>query len=436
MRTVFVLLAFILIVGGVYLARPAIASPQVPLGEDDFWRNWALPRNISQGPPSPQAVFGSLGVAPDGQTVYLVWSDGRAASRDIYYATSTDGGWHWQTAQPVVTTEEKDSWRPSLVVSGATPFLAWAEATDPLNREICEGELGSLASGTSTPVVVPNEHTMLAIAPRLALGPGELHLAVQGGKGAKTDILYSRRGLGATAWPAATVVFTDTASGSQYPALAVSADGQAIHLVWQGNISGDESEIYYLRGQRSGEDVLWDPHISLSVNITHSVRPAIALGGGAVHVVWGEMVGAEQYVRYIRSDDGGQNWNKPSRRIDPEPVRLNSVSPTDVAPALAVTPSGAVCVAWHGFREDADPYEDIHVSCSTDQGGTWGTPVNVSRSPVIISIRPTLAVGSDGILHLAWQELADEQANPVNDEYQIYYARSLPYSVMLPIVGR
>jgi hypothetical protein len=77
--------------------------------------------------------------------------------------------------------------------------------------------------------------------------------------------------------------------------------------------------------------------------------------------------------------------------------------------------------------------EEVYVSCSTDQGASWGTPVNVSRSPDVISIRPVLAIGDDGILQLVWQELAG--ADPkVN--YQIYYAHSLPYTVLFPLVRR
>jgi hypothetical protein len=276
----------------------------------------------------------------------------------------------------------------------------------------------------------------------LALGPGgELHLALQGGLGSNTDILYTRRDAGATMWPTATVAFTTTSS-SQNPALAVSADGQTVHLVWQENLA-DDSEIYYLRGTRSGSDVVWEsPVSSLSTGIARSVRPAIVLGTNSIHVTWGEQVGAgtakfdTQYVRYSRWDEGGSGWSEPIR-VDQNSYGANDQSPTDIEPVLALTPSGALCVAWHGYRSGQDPYEDVHLSCSSDQGATWGTPVNVSRSSEadIVSVRPTLAVGSDGILHLAWQELGHSGANP-GDEYQIYYARSLPYAVLLPITRR
>jgi hypothetical protein len=300
-----------------------------------------------------------------------------------------------------------------------------------------------MALGDTAPETVPNDHTVLANVPRLALGPGgELHLALQGGIEPKPDILYSRREPGMTEWPTATVLFDSQHSGSYFPTLAISTDGQTIHLAWQENFAGDDSEIYYLRGRRSGEEIIWEAPISLSQGISRSVRPAIILqarpdASETVYLAWGEQESGyeRQYVRFSRSEDGGDDWTAP-RRVTPQVFETNNVAPTDVAPALAIMPSGLLCVAWHGFRPDATPpAEEIFVSCSPDKGDHWDVPVNISRTPETISIRPVLAVGSDGILRLAWQDQESQSDNPVS-EYQILYAHSLPHVVMLPLVRR
>ncbi len=432
MRFVIVLLVSILIAGGGAMAiaqSPAPSYNGLSQADDISWRGWSQSVNVSQCPTN-QATFPTLGVAAGGQTLYLAWTDGRGTPKDIYYATSTNNDRNWQDPQAVAVTAT-DSWRPSMVISGTTPVLSWAAATTALDRETLQ-----LTLGDDAPATVPNHNTVLAYAPRLAWGlGGELHLALQGGQATQPDILYSRLNAGAADWPTATIVFTHTASGSYNPAIAVSADGQVVHLVWQENSGTHKSEIRYLHGQRSGEEISWSPSITLSEDIARSVRPAIALWGETLYVVWGEQESGyeEQYVRYSRSDDGGANWNTPAR-VDSQAVSLNNVAPTDIAPALALTPLGNPCVAWHGFRPDATiEAEEIYLTCSTDQGANWGTAVNVSRSPDVISIRPVLAIGSDGLLNMAWQELAG--SNPLS-EYQIYYARSLPYSVLLPIVRR
>ena len=442
MRSINVLvIVSILIVGGIALAQPSVARTtirsqdgvarpsSVSEGNDNFWMGWSLPVNISQCPTN-LATFATLGVTNGGQTIYAAWTDGRESARNIYYAASTDNGWNWDAPQPVLETAS-DSWRPSMVLSNTTPILAWAETTESSERATYQ-----LTLGNSTPMTVSNDHTVLAYAPRLVMGPGgELHMALHGGLNAKPDILYSHRAAGATAWPTATVVFTSTTTGSYYPAIAVSADGQTIHLVWQDNFDGAQSTVHYLRGQQSGDEVIWEPPLLLSEGITRSVRPAIALWGETVHVVWGEQSSGfeEQYISYNHSEDGGLNWSTPAR-VSLEPVSANNVAPTDVAPTLAIAPSGALCVAWHGFHLSmVSKTEEIYLACSSDQGVSWGSPVNISRSPDIMSIRPVLAIGSDGILNLAWQELAG--SDPLS-EYQVYYARSLPFSTMLPFVRK
>ena len=449
MRSILNLLLLILTIGGLLTLWTAPTASRTPPydgaaeGGDEttqpnssLWPGWTVPVDISRCP-TKQATYPTLGVTPDGDTLYLAWTDGRAAAKDIYYATSTDSGWGWTAPRPVWATAA-DSWRPSLVVSNTTPLLAWAESLSERGHATYQMALGGTA-----PQSVPNDHTVLAYAPHLASGlGGELHLALQGGLDPKPDILYSRREAGATEWPTATVVFDSQHSGSHNPALAVSADGQTVHLVWQENFSGDESEVFYLRGRRNGGETEWEAPVSLSQGIARSGRPAITLQrrpeiGDTIHVAWGEQEAgyAAQYVRYSRSDDGGDDWTMP-RRITPQVVSANNVAPTDVAPALAVTPAGALCIAWHGFFPGTIPEaEEIYLACSTDGGAQWSEPLNVSHSPETISIRPVLAVGSDSILHLAWQEQESAGDDPVT-EYQIHYAHSLPHAVMLPIVTR
>lgn len=427
-------LALLLIVVALRRAELSFGQAEEVTGTtDDSGREWTMPVNVSKSPELvPEASWPTVDVSADGRMVYLAWCGRRNEKQDIYYALSIDGGAQWSAADAVAETEE-DSLRPSLVVYGTMPHVAWADESTRLTHVTYQWSLD-----TGDVLQVPNERNWLAVVPRLALGPGgELHLALQGGVGVETDILYSRRDAGASSWPTATLAYTHhDSAGSQNPAIAVSADGQTDHLVWQENESATRSWVFYQRGQRSGADVLWGETISLTVGITRSVRPGIALGPqGTVHVVWGDQTAGrkEQYVRYIRSEDGGVSWG-PSVRVSADPVRINDDVPTDIVPALAVSPSGAVCVAWHGFYlgmgVDA---EEIYVACSDDGGETWSTPVNVSRSREIISIRPVMAVGSNGALHVAWEEWVSSDPGSGS---QIMYAHSFPHLTFLPMVQR
>jgi hypothetical protein len=408
------------------------------------WQAWTIPANISQSPATkPQSIWPTLDMDPNGHLIYVAWSDCReggcgepdsTAFLDVYYTLSINGGDSWASAQPIASTEA-NSLRPSLKVANDTIAVVWAEEAGDLSGLTHVTYQWTLE--TREMVEVPNNHSWLASAPDLAAeSDGTLHLALQGGLATQPDVLYTRRDSGAASWLAAGVVFNHTASGSFNPAIAVSSDGQFVHLVWQEVGQVDESTIYYRRGKRSGNAVDWSAPVSLSPGIARSVRPAIVVGAGqTIHVAWGEQTSGyeTQYVRYARSTDAGLNWSSPVR-IDRAPVAANAIAPTDVAPSLAVGPDTEVCTAWHGFRLDATvEAEEIYVACSTDGGTHWMAPVNVSQSPLTVSIRPVLGLAGNGVLHVAWQELVGQSAK---SDYQIFYSKSMPYSAMLPLIRR
>lgn len=476
-----------LMAGAAYATRPAEAGwvasepprpvqPQasaLDFQNDRFWRVWLSPVNLSQSP-ADIAIFPTLGLAPDNKTLYIAWSDGRDAVDNIYYTSSTDGGHNWSGPQPFWDSAQESA-RPSLLMSGTVPYVAWVEAIDYVNRET-----HVMALGDTQPITVPNDYKRFAATPHLTQDPsGEFHLALQGGQSNETDVLYTHWREGMTSWPPATVVVTHTVVGAANPSIAV--DDQAIHLVWQERISSNDSQVYYMRGQRNGSQINWEEPLLLSDPTVLAVRPAIVLGPDSIHIAWGEQLDPDrykqylpilsragqtfaaarpiqdappmpeaarpmepqvsfvnrQYVRHTWSTNGGDTWIYPLR-VAHNAVSTNDIVPTDVAPALAVGPPGSnvICIAWHGFYLGVlIEAEEIYLTCSIDQGRHWGMPVNVSQSPNLISIRPSIALGNDGAVHIAWQELADETADPL-EEYQILYAHSLPYANMLPIVQR
>jgi hypothetical protein len=411
----------------------AHASPQqtraTATEEDTFWLNWTKGIDLSQSP-SDQASWPAWDITADGQTIYIAWSDARDGAQNVYYTRTEDGGNTWNSALPVWQSGQS-SVRPTMALWAGQPHIAWAEgkANQPLYHDTYYIKIG--AAG---PTIVPNSSTYLATVPRMVVdSAGKLHLALQGGGNSQpTDTLYTGKNAWASSWPAAATVAEHQATGTLNPAIAVSAS-DVLHLAWQES-RDEKSDIVYVSRPVGG--VAWSSPITLSTGITASVRPALAAGpGNRVYVAWGEKAPdvENQYVRFTRSDNGGASWSK-HKRILSYPVSANSVAPTDLAPAIAVTPSGTVCVAWHGFEPSATyEAEEIYVTCSNDGGNTWGQRINISNSPATISIRPILAAGGDGLLHIAWQESTggDPRFN-----YQIYYAHTIPCVIHLPLIRR
>lgn len=406
--------------------------------------DWAgtQPQNISNSEPN-RARQPDVASGPGGQMA-IAWSDQRLAGspRNIYAVFSTDYGRTWSSPPEAVADTADHSLLPDLVLADNRVFVAWVDSSPP--TAVYEAE--KTETGTWERRHIPVSVPLTDMRPRLAVGAGRLHAVFNAGEGNQPDVLYSWRPLATPEWVTATVVHTHTATGSWYPVLTVGPHEETLHLVWEERASADVRAILYMSGTLNGTTVDWSPPLTLSTGITLSVWPDIAAdAGGNLHVVWGEQIGAEaleqrqQYVRYARYDATSGSWSTREDPIDPQPVRVNELRPTDIAPVLTLREQGdrvEICVAWHGFREgeQVEPAEEVLLSCSQDEGQSWSAPQNVSRSPGKdeISIAPAITFDAWGRLHTVWEE---HIGTSVVHDYEVYHAHGLD-QVFLPLVMR
>jgi hypothetical protein len=403
------------------------------------------PENLSHSPLN-RTRFPSIATSESGKMV-VVWSDVSSieGEREIWAVISSDDGRTWpDPPNQVAFSFDKDLQWPGSAIVGDRCFVSWSEETVVGN--VYEFRAYETEIGSGTKRSVPGSLGYWDAWPRLYQDDEKLYMVVHGG-GSVNDrppnILYATRYLTASQWTTATVVYTHTGAlgGSFYPSLAIEPGGDTLHLVWEERLNSDERSIFYMEGDATGPTVSWSPAVTLSTGITLSVWPSVETdSGGNVYVAWGEQVEetvkyTEHYIRFRRWD--GDGWTT-SKRIDPNPVRVNEQVPTAVTLSTAlVEEDGYVrfCVAWHGFREgDTQADEEILLSCSSDQGATW-TPVrNMSRTPgdESNSIFPSITFDRAGDLHGVWQERV--VGGDIGSDYQIYHTRRLDKSIYLPLV--
>ena len=94
------------------------------------------------------------------------------------------------------------------------------------------------------------------------------------------------------------------------PAIAVS--GNNVHVVWDDDTLGN-FEILYRRSFDGG--ATFGPTINLSNNAGQSFRPAIAVSGNNVHVVWDDNTPGNFDILYKRSTDGGASFTEPTKNL-------------------------------------------------------------------------------------------------------------------------
>jgi hypothetical protein len=171
-----------------------------------------------------------------------------------------------------------------------------------------------------------------------------------------------------------------------------------------------------LRFARSDDDgETWSAPVSVNEGEafgSHNFHSLLAGPGSVVYASWLSSVKGESGVWLRRSEDGGRTWG-PSVGVHLEPTCPCCRT------ALAAGPDGTLYAAWRKiFPGDV---RDIVVARSTDGGKTWSTPVRPREDgwvfPGCPHAGPSLKVGADGAVHIAWWTGKSGEAG-------VYYARS------------
>lgn len=243
----------------------------------------------------------------------------------------------------------------------------------------------------------------------------------------KITVSRSRTGGVSFEPPVSVVLGSSTNDFNDKPYLTVdqtfSPFSGALYLCWT-HFTSTTAAIMFSRSVDGGQT--WSASISV-VNggfpLTTGCSPAVG-PDGTVYVAWEDFNFPDRIV-IDRSFDGGQTFgtNRTVASITPIDDPLLGFGwkfRTSSFPSLGVGPDGTLYVAWDDQRTgDAD----ILVSRSADRGVTWSAPVRVNDDPMgngRHQFFPWLAVGPDGTVHVIFYDnrLGNGQL------LDVFYARS------------
>lgn len=190
--------------------------------------------------------------------------------------------------------------------------------------------------------------------------------------------------------------------GEVPPKIAYGPDG-ALNAAWVvvRVLAGHRWPLQALRFARSGDGGrTWGAPVTVtddSVFAAHDDHSLYVGADGTIYLTWLDQRSGKSHVYLSRSTDNGRTWE--ANRA----IRAEEACPC-CRTALASGPDGRLYVAWRAiFPGDV---RDIVVARSDDQGRTWSAPVRVHEDGWVVhacpDAGPSLAVGKDGRVHIAW----------------------------------
>ena len=366
-------------------------------GGTTWGRNFRVTDRNSPWGPAPHSLSGSGhasydGVAADGGTFYVSWTDERSGDADVYAAAVPSA---FDAATPDFNLSALNTYAAVPQGGAATFDLAASGANGFAGTLALEPDLApagltlSLASGT----ILPGQTVRLTVTASASAPPGDYVFGVAATSGGlvrgtrmRLTVTNGARGF------APPVNATRTAGFSTG---SVKADGSGVlHAVTDGDsgaVTG--SEVFYRRSTDGG--ATFSAPVKLHATGSRASASALTIDPtGRIFVVWSGRVIADPTPRiyFVKSTDGGATFSAP--------LAINGTTGYAVLPNIAADRNGNLVVGWYDLSGDSPV---VGWSRSTNAGTSFSIPVAVFDSPTTYS-RPALAIDSKNNAYLAWNQ--------------------------------
>ena len=210
--------------------------------------------------------------------------------------------------------------------------------------------------------------------------------------------------------------------------VAIDAQGH-LYVVWLDDRDGDQ-DIYFSRSISQGIDDGFDASVKVNDDETRKpavdefgdpayvepaafqTHPMVVLGAkGAIYVAWQDYRRAQADIYFSKSLDGGKTFDRNVKVTD------EFGSAGQLYPSMAVSPDGAIYLAWHDHRKGN---ADIFFAKSTDGGESFSQNLRVSDDETDThQFNPSLTVDQNGHIYIAWHDLRN------NSQPDIYFGKSV-----------
>lgn len=370
---------------------------------------------------------GLIGLGPE---YVALGPGGKAAAESAHAAFARDPRGLW--VRPEGWSRERfvgdvalDSERIGAAAGpGDVIYAAWSSGS---NADELGVYLGIVRNGTlaGEPLLLSGERRGAYKNPAVAVGPdGRVHVAWESKRGQTYQLVYaSVSPEGAIDVPGTVIVSGEGPMKS----ISMAARPGGVDIVWSDwRFRG--YEIYHMSVDvtADGSKIHVSPDHQLTANETTSSEPLILAGpDGRRHILWIEKKDSVSDVMHgiLISDAAGT-------RVDGAAAIGHGTRLEEDYLAAVIDPNGVLHVVWavtvsEGVLKAEDI--DLYYTSLTSDGRVIMPPTPVVTGPGL-ALRPTMAAGKGGILHLAWVEDTTGTA-------KVYYKTLAPYEDAKVAIG-
>jgi hypothetical protein len=354
-------------------------------GGASFGKNFRITdHNWVFGPVEPGFAAGYHGdydgIAADGNSFFLSWSDERGNDPDVYF-----------TRIPTI----RDPNTPDFNLSTIKPYdnvIAGGSADFDLTTSSVNGFTGNLALSVESqidglnysfvnPLTVAGQQSRITVSTSPNTQPGTYLITVsaQDTSGAKRKTSFRLR-VYPTTRPASAPVnatrtrgFTRMRSGMKVDAAGI------VHLAFDdesGNLT--LSEVFYTQSVDGGRT--FSTPIKVSANQTQALQSTMALdSSGNIYVVWtGRANPTDSLATFLsRSTDRGSTFSPP--------VKASGTARLPQLPNIAIDKSGNILIT---FLDTGQANFPLFAVRSTDGGASFSAPAQISQANETLNISP------------------------------------------------
>lgn len=324
---------------------------------------------------SPQTIFSEDGI-------YVTWIDHVFGTYDVFFSKSIDGGNTFEKKLNLGTVQSGQSSLPSMAKQDKNVYVVWQGISSQMptiyfTKSVDDG------NEFENPLLLSDPSKNSAF-PQIETSANHVYVAwIEKSQDNSTNIGFSHSDNFGDNFTKPTYL-TSAKENTGIP--KISTDGSDVYLIWEDNSKGGY-EILLDKSADSG--VSFGKPVNISNNTGSSGAPQLYVQQNKIYVVWMDDSEGVYDIFFTKSDDGGITFGKP--------VNLSHTKQDSGYPQFAIS-GNDVYVVW--TETVSGENYDILFAKSTDDGKSFGTPINLSNNsggsgwPQIIS--------SSGNIYVSW----------------------------------